>query len=658
MNSSIPVFDLKFEEIPEDISRLASELHSRRTMDLVIEISSSDFLSEKHIIDGLFYIEDSELRFISIAARNYCTAVHSFQKLGNSDALLNAQEIFDEAHQLEIDEIGHTDFASGRFLGLISQKIDVLKTGIEAINASDAHYVFSVLRNIGNALPFLKEIKSQSLVDLVEAQYLKTSRDFAAGMFFNQLNNYLSNHPDFARELYTLVRNQISTENTGLYGSALIGMARAGHSVDVTELVLSDTASEFADLLAAALWALGCLKDYWEKESELKNRVQQVLKAVGHHSDSNVSLQAWRALANAAVSQPELVTELLKHAQPNNQSALLVLSDFAFMNFKLAKDHSSFAEILDALTGLDADRENNFDYVLSQLIEVNTHDELVYNSLTTWVVKHYDSRNSDEKLGSCFAHSIRELVGKPLLHELITRWLISDDRILGVAFRDLIGHLWVHEVRQPVFAKDILDTLTADDFKYLARRLLGWVFHEEALLSLIFSLLNTQNAQQRTFNLAYTLLVEEAGRNYPQSTLEAIQEKLNDASSPEEKQLLEQVQTGLLTYTEAIKQLPVRHEFRPPIPTRIRHGIALKKSREHREARDKANEKSILRQLCTTVSLKAGTGCFSLFQGKISDINRLGSFSCFISLPAQYVVDPLNDEIKNLGFISAKRGDQ
>ncbi len=652
MKNIIPIFDLKFEEIPEEIIRLASELHSQRTQSLVIEIPDPGSFSVKQI-NELFDIEGNELKFFSIEARNHCTAVHSFRKFGAFDT----QKVFDEAHKLEIDEIGHTDFASGRFLGLISQKTDVLQAGAEVINASEAHYVFSVLRNIGNALPFLREIKIQGLVDLVKAQYPKTARDFAAGMFFNQLDSYLSNHHDFASKLYTFVRNQISTENTGLYRSALIGMARAGYSVDATELALIDTASECTDLLAAALWALGCLKDYWEKESELENRVQQVLKAMGHHSDSSVSLQAWRALANAAVSQPELVIELLKHAQLNNQSALRVLSDFAFMNFKMIKDHPYFAEILDTLTGLDTDRTNDFDYVLSQLIEINTHDELIYNSLTTWVVKHYDNRTSDEKLGLYFAQSIRELIGKPLLHELITRWLISDERILGVAFRDLIGHLWVHEVRQPVFAKDILDTLTADEFKYLARRLLGWTFHEEALLSLTFSLLNTQDAQQKTFNLVYTLLVEEVGRNYPQSTLEAIQEKLNGVS-PEEKQLLEKVQTDLLAYIEAIKQLPVRHEFRPPIPTRIRHAVALKKAREQREATDKANEKSALQQLFTTIPLKAGTGCFSIFQGKISDINRLGSFSCFISLPAQYVVDPLNDEIKNLGFRAARRGDQ
>lgn len=658
MNTNhIPIFsDLIIEEIPEEIARLAFELHGQRTQSITIEVSGQILFSPGQI-DDLLYIKDSELIFTSLAARNHCAAVHCFRKFENSDSPLDAQKIYEEAHQLEINEIGHTDFSSGRFLGLMSQKLNVLRAGIETINNSSPHYVFNVLRNVGNALPFLGVVNMQDLVDLAEAQHPKTSRDLAAGMFFNQLSEYLAIYPMLAKELYTLVREEMTVANTGLYGATLTGMAKAEQVREATELALDDTDSERSDLLAGALWALGRLSHYWEKELDLKDRVQQVLKAMGRHSDSNVSFQAWQALSNAAVSQPELVAELLIHAQTSHQKALQVLGDFAFMNFKIVKDHPNLTEILHTLTSLDAERTNDLDHVLSQLIKIKTHDELVYNSLTTWVVKHYDGRTSDEKLGSCFAQSIRELIGKPLLHELITRWLISDDRILGAAFRDLIGHLWVHEVRQPVFAKDILDTLNADDFKYLARRLLGWTFHEEALLALTFSLLNTQNAQQRTFNLVYTLLVEEMGRNYPQSTLETIQEKLNGAS-PEEKQLLEKAQTDLLTYTEAIKKLPTRHEFRPPIPMRIRHAVALKKARKQQEAMDKANEKSILRQLCTTVSLKAGTGSFSIFQGKISDINRLGSYSCLISLPAQYVVDPLNDEIKNLGLRAAKRGDQ
>jgi len=45
-----------------------------------------------------------------------------------------------------------------------------------------------------------------------------------------------------------------------------------------------------------------------------------------------------------------------------------------------------------------------------------------------------------------------------------------------------------------------------------------------------FSLLDTNEAQQRTFGWIHALLVNEVGRNYPHATLEAIAEKLNNAS--------------------------------------------------------------------------------------------------------------------------------
>jgi len=240
---------------------------------------------------------------------------------------------------------------------------------------------------------------------------------------------------------------------------------------------------------------------------------------------------------------------------------------------------------------------------------------------------------------------------------LITRWLVSDEQILGRAYSDLIGHLWVHGVKEPVFAKDVLDTLNADDFKYLARRLIGWTFYEEALLSLTFSLLDTNEAQQRTFGWIHALLVNEVGRNYPHATLEAIAEKLNNAS-PEVEELLKAIQAELLAYTQAINQLPIRHEFHPPIPMRIRHAVHLKNERERRGTADKASEQSIWRKIATQIMLKAGTGCFSIYDGKISAINRLGSYSCSITLPAQYVVDPLNDEITKLRHRIAERGDE
>ena len=649
-------FSSLLEEIPEEVIRLASELHCQRTQNITIEVLAPiSFLPKQ--IDELFYIKGNELTFTSIEARNHCTAVHSLRKFEESELPLDALKIFDEAHQLWIHEFGQTDFASGRFLGLMSEKLNILRAGIEIITHTDAHNIFSVLRNIGNALLFLADVSMADVIELAAVQHSKTSGDLVGGMFFNQVSDYLSSHPQLARELYSVVREDMSGANPNLYSAALFGLVAAGQVRVAIELAIVDTNSACNDRLAGALWVLGRLSQQWEKEPDLISRVQEILKAMGHHSDSNVSRQAWQALSNAAKSQPELIAELLIHAQPNNQTALQVLSSFVFMNFDIVKDHPNLADILNALTNLDAEFTHDFDYTLSRLIEIGIYDPLVYDYLTAWTLKHYTSGTLDEKLNSYFAQSMMGLANKPLLDELITRWLVSDEQILAAAYADLIGHLWVHGVKEPVFAKDVIDTLNTDDFKYLARRLIGWTFYEEALLSLTFSLLETNEAQQRTFGWIHALLVNEVGRNYPHATLEAIAEKLNNAS-PEVEELLKAIQAELLAYTKAINQLPVRHEFHPPIPMRIRHAVHLKNERERRGTADKASGQSIWRKIATQIMLKAGTGCFSIYDGKISPINRLSSHSCSITLPAQYVIDPLNDDITKLKLRIAKRGDK
>jgi len=644
------------EELPSEVARLAFDLHCQCPRNLSIEILNPITILSTQV-DDLFRIETNELIFVSVEARNHCAAVHSYRKFGDFDSTVDARQVFDEAQQLGRYEIGETDHASGRFLGLISQKLNILYAAIDIINNSNASNVLNVLRNIGNALPFLAAVSMKYLVDLAAVQHSKTAGDMVAGMFFSQVSDYLSNHPLQAKALYELVRENMVDANTNLYGAALIGLAMAEQAREAIDLALNDADSDCIDLSASALWVLGRMPHYWEKEPDLKNRVQETLKTMVHQPNSIINFQALNALSNAAASQPELVAELMTHAKPDNQAALQMLGNFVFRNFAIIKDHPNLIEILQALTDLDIGHTGQFDYVLSQLIKNGTHDQQVYDCLTTWVLKHPINRNEDENLIFCFNQSLMELVNKPLLSELITRWLISDERALGSAFSDLIGHLWVHGVKQPVFSNDILDTLNDEDFKYLARRILGWTFFEEPLLSLTFSFLETKDAQRRTFGWVHRLLANEVGRNYPFATQEAIRENLISAT-PDMEKLLQATQAELLAYADTIKQLPIRNELYAPMPVRIRHAIALKKEKEHREVRENASEQSIFQQICTRIPLKAGSGSFSIYAGRISEINRLTSHSFSVTLPAQSVIDPLNDEITRLGFRLAKRGDE
>ncbi len=466
----------------------------------------------------------------------------------------------------------------------------------------------------------------------------------------------MSVHTSDAKTLYALVRENMTEANTNLYGAALTSLAMAGQIREATKLALDDIKSGCDDILIAALWVLGRLSRQWEKQTDLKVRVQETIKAMGYHSEFKVKLQAWNALSNAADSQPELITELLAHAQTKNQEALQILGNFVSTNLEVVKSHPSFNDILDTLTDLDIDRIDNFDYTLSRLIDSGTDNQLIYDYLTIWMVKHYDNRTLGDKLITCFDQSIMKLASKSFLSELITDWLISEEQALGAAFDDLIGHLWIHGITNPILSKAIIDSLTAEDLKYLARRLLGWTFHEEPLLSLTFSLLETAEAQQRTFGLVYTLLVKHIGRDYPYATLEAIQEKSNNAT-PDIANLLTDAREELYKYVQAIKQLPLRQELKPPM--QLCRAIAVKRARENRESMEKVNEQSIFNQFCLKIPLKeAGIGFFCFREGNIGEITRLYSRSYSASLPEQSLIDPLNDEISRLGFRCAKRGDK
>ncbi len=649
------LFSFPIEDIDIEVASLASELHCKNSENLTISIST---INNYHHVSQIFSIIQNELIFTSIMARNHCTAVHSFRTLKDLDLLTDAQKILDEAYRLWIPEISHTDFASGRFLGLVSENLNILHVAIDVIASSDAWNVFNILRNIGNALPFLININMNDLAGLAAAQHSKTLGDFAAGIFFDQVSNYLSAHPMYAKELYTLVRKNIAAdENKNLYRAALIGMAMAGQANQATEIALNDAGSDSIDISVTALWVLGYMLVHLEKEPNLKGRLQTILKKMACHTDSNIRLQALEALSNCAVLQPELVAELLAHAKPKDQEALQVLSKFIFMNLAVIQNHPHLTDILYALTDLNVERTHYFDYMLSQLIKNGNYDKKICATLEGWLIKHPISIEDGSWI-TRFEQSVRALENnKTLLSELITRWLVSDEQLLGHAFMEVTSHLWGHSVNKLVFSKDIIDTLNYEDIKYLVRRLLGWTCFEEPLISLAFSLLDTKDAQNRTFEWVYELLVNAIGRNYLQGTLEAIKEKLNNAT-PEIVVLLQKTEKELLAYADTIQKLPNRIELYPPIPMRIRRTIALKKEKELRDAVEKANEQCTLQQLFTKVPLKAGTGNFSIFANKISVINRLGSHSLSYTLPAQFVIDPLNDEITRSMYRFAKRGDE
>lgn len=244
---------------------------------------------------------------------------------------------------------------------------------------------------------------------------------------------------------------------------------------------------------------------------------------------------------------------------------------------------------------------------------------------------------------------------KPGFQAVITRWLVAPEKQLAVACSGLINFLYIRNMKSPAFSPEVLNTFTLEDFKFLARRLLGYVISEEPLLSLTFSLLETKDAIGRSFGWVYLLLIEDIGRDYAHATMEALKLRLETTNSPE-KEFLAQMHAILLQRSIANDHLPRLHELRPPM--RLQRAIMLNRDREMQQAQEAANEKSVFRTICTEIPLKAGKGWFTVSDNQVGPIQNLQSFSHSISLPKRALTDPVGYAIAGLHYRIAKRDDE
>jgi hypothetical protein len=295
------------------------------------------------------------------------------------------------------------------------------------------------------------------------------------------------------------------------------------------------------------------------------------------------------------------------------------------------------------------------DEVLSRVADSPSHKDLLYPCLTAWIVKNGSATLSGRDTLEKFNQTIYEIARKPeQLSNLLTRWLLADEPQLGVSSSALVSMLWVSGLKNPTFAKDVVDELDASSLKYLARRMLGYIVHEEPLLSLTFSLLNTTDASNRTFALVHELLHNEIGRDYVRATLDAIE--ANKETYPDARAMLTSAHSQISRYVDSIEALPRLQELRPP--SHLRRSIQLRRSKEMRKSTEAAEEKSIFRQLSTQIPLKAGVGWFAVKDGTIGETQHLQSFSHSVSLPRRSTADPVGYAIDGLFHRIAKRGDQ
>jgi len=648
--------DEVLDSVPEDIGHLALALHGQRGQTLSIEHNSAKQLlgdCEKH---GRWMVKENLLEFASLEARNHCVAVHTYRENLRSLEDISPSLVFDLAYDLWCNEIGHSDSACGRFLALASERLNILQEAANLISTGERG-VFDVLHVVQAALPHLPAITAEDLCAVVGAQHPKTERDLARGQIFSAIEDALMQRPTLAWELYRHLEKNVTDSTLNLVASALLALAKAGELDSVATCALQDVESENILIAQIANWVVARLMNSYELPEEIQGRCVAALRNNAQHPDSRIRQSAAQAIAHISAKEPMLLDDLLGLARSLDENILAIVANHLFMNSGAIQHYEALPELLDVLTNIPPELGgalDNMDWVLSTLLKGGSHDELVLRYLSVWVVKHGKEGVKDKESIERFDQTIMALVEKPqILQHLITEWLIADEKQLPSASSGLISFLWVRGYREPRFSKEVLDRLDPKGIIHLARRMLGFVFAEESLLSLTFSLLDTQDAPARTYGIAYSLLTKEIGRDYLGSTLDAMKLQAESAS-PEAQAMLESAHSELSAYKKAIDDLPVLQELRPPF--QLRRAISLRRSREMRNTMDAADEQSVMLKLVTRVPIKAGVGWFSVKNGNVGDTSHFHSFSHQVSLPRRTISDPVGYAINGLLYRIAKRG--
>ena len=636
------------------IGALALGILMNRSDELSCELPIATDRSHLQAETPDYRIDGDTVHFTSIEARNRMVAAYMFmvkrEALAHDDS-----EWLVVAHELWRKEIGKSDSAAGRLLALVHEMADIFTIATNAIESKSAR-TFDVLHSIESALPYLTELPPEGVLKLIAAQHEGTKNDLAGGMLFHKLEEKLVGLPDTCRKIHMLLRNTVSENTSNLYPIPLIALAKS-HPTEALEQLLEDVESPNMLLKNAALWTLGRLLVLSLVTNDAQSTVSDTLIEKMSSSDEETRKTAIRAAANTAHVTDVFDDYLTKLGGFGDQYALSVIADAIYMNtteMKNKKIINDWLQLLCKLAPTNSGVLQQLDFVLSQLLSEDSQQQLVIAWLTEWCCINAEDIPRDKSIAELFNTTVHELANRPsLLSQLITDWFLADNRKLASAAAGLLSHLWVSKFRNPEFSTPRLDTLVQSDFLFLARRMIGFVFSEDHLLSLTMSLLKTKDAKQRTFGISYELFVNEIGKDYPSSTIEALESAKSLTDETEFINLYSSAIAAINHRIDTLNALPRLAELRPP--PRVQREFAKARNKQQQALMEEAQKGSIMRQICTEIPIKAGMGFFSFRDGVYNDPTYMQSISHSVSLPMREAQDSVGYDISHFFMRIAKR---
>lgn len=602
--------------------------------------------------------EDSGVKFTDPKVMVAAAAEHVLA--GERPVLTSAPKpCFERLAGISSKNVNIDDSLSGRVLAMLHNErcFDGFAWAREAVEAGVP--IFRVLHVMKAAVPYFEYAHAPTIFRFLAESYEREKNDVFGGVLYPVLERWLPRHPGIARELMQLHEVRPEARGWGLYGVAV--QALVLHDFDSGyELALTAARSSERLLASSAVNVLGLI-DYAQsgRERALERTITVLSEIVANPTNPLLHNALTTASRLLPLSEPVFSGLIEQAARTHDAEALYALAGFVFVERTDYWDRPWFWPLFMHLAHAQAAHRGtleNVDHVLYSWLTNSARVSKVIELLNAWIGNQSTQALQNPGLVTVLDSTVYRLAEVPTaLSALITGWLLHpDDRY------PMVAHSVVSKLRiagGTAFALDgpMLDRLSVQELVFLVRRILGYLFGHDIVLPLMFSLLTTREAKERTFGLFAGVVRDRLGYDYPEETLAYLKEKEQAATDPLIKKLCSTLVSEIEARHAAERAVPLLKEFYPS-PEKVRR-FSKERHRQMAEALETANEQSILRQLMTEIPLKAGRRTFSKFGDRYSDVSSLKGISHSVPIPRTEIADPMGSARERYLFRRAKKGD-
>ncbi|MBS0200538.1 MAG: hypothetical protein JSR70_08815, partial [Proteobacteria bacterium] len=350
--------------------------------------------------------------------------------------------------------------------------------------------LFTVIRMLAEALPLFDEIETADIIQFFEVAYPRIKNDLANGIPYNALEQWLIRHPNAVEPVVSACLEAPSAALAVLLRIALVRSV-VGQSAEALNRVHALRSNESKFISLPAIEALGLIEWAHFDRSEVDRAVVALREGLTSSEEDTVFSSALSALwlLNHSPGDHVLIDEIVALDMP---FVVRLVGDHLAYRADAIRQHSWYPDkvtLLAGKMGQHPDSYHGVDHILSERFQDTTVSWDPIPWLDAWVGTRAEISEYEKAFPRVFPQLFAALCRRPEnLCELVIHWLLQSDLGIQRAARDILSelnHIQYAGVRVP---QKMLDSMNAPELVHLVRRILGNVFNDGQLVSLIWSL--------------------------------------------------------------------------------------------------------------------------------------------------------------------------